>query len=92
MLITVRDLGAAVRQKRREAGLTQQTLADAAGVSRQWLSRIESGKNPSAELRKVLDLLGALGLAVDLVAVPKSDFEDEDPDEDPFAGLFEDRR
>jgi HTH-type transcriptional regulator/antitoxin HipB len=86
MLATVRDLGAAVRRARREAGLSQQTLADEAGVSRQWLSRFESGKNPSAELRKVLDLLGALGLDVQLVAAAKPETEDEDP----FASLFED--
>lgn len=84
MLTTVRDLGAAVRRTRREAGLSQQTLADKARVSRQWLSRFESGKNPSAELRKVLDLLGALGLAIDLVAAPRSETEDDDP----FASLF----
>lgn len=85
MLTTVRDLGAAVRSARRKAGLSQQALADDAGVSRQWLSRFESGKNPSAELRKVLDILTALGLAVELVAVSHP----ESAAEDPFASLFE---
>lgn len=83
----VRDLGAAGRRARREAGLSQQALADEAGVSRQWLSRFESGKNPSAELRKVLDVFGALGLAVELVVQPSLGTDDEDP----FAGLFGDR-
>ncbi|MFK5647988.1 helix-turn-helix domain-containing protein [Ornithinimicrobium sp. LYQ121] len=86
MLSTVRDLGAAVRRARREAGFSQQALADRAGVSRQWLSRMEAGKGPSAELGKVLDVLAALGLAVDLVAAPAPDAKDDDP----FAGLFED--
>ncbi|WP_134771955.1 helix-turn-helix transcriptional regulator [Ornithinimicrobium flavum] len=86
MLSTVRDLGAAVRRARRVAGLSQQALADRAGVSRQWLSRLESGKGPSAELGKALDVLAALGLAVDLVAAPRP----EALDDDPFAGLFED--
>lgn len=87
MLTTVRDLGAAVRRTRHERGLTQQTLAAEAGVSRQWLSRFESGKNPAAELRKVLDVFGALGLAVELIAAPRPETHDEDP----FAALFEDR-
>lgn len=87
MLTTVRDLGAAVRQARRDAGVTQQQLAVRAGVSRQWLSGIESGRNPSAELRKVLDVLAALGLALEAVPRPTPPAGDEDP----FAGLFEDR-
>lgn len=86
MLSTVRDLGAAVRRARRAAGLSQQALADRAGVSRQWLSRLESGKGPAAEMGKVLDVLAALGLAVDLVAAPRPEAQDDDP----FAGLFED--
>lgn len=86
MLRTVRDVGAAVRRARREAGLSQQALADRAGVSRQWLSRVEAGKGPSAEMGKVLDVLAALGLAVDLVTTPVA----EATDNDPFAGLFED--
>ncbi|WP_229665802.1 helix-turn-helix transcriptional regulator [Ornithinimicrobium pekingense] len=53
MLRTVRDVGAAVRRARREAGLSQHALADRAGVSRQWLSRVEAGKGPSAEIGKV---------------------------------------
>lgn len=88
MLTTVRDLGAAVRQRRREAGLTQAVVAQRAGVSRQWLSGFESGKNPAAELGKVLDLLAALHLRLDLTAAP--------PPEaglavDPFAGYFDER-
>ncbi|MFK5634280.1 helix-turn-helix domain-containing protein [Ornithinimicrobium sp. LYQ103] len=82
----MRDLGAAVRRARREAGLSQQALADRAGVSRQWLSRMEAGKGPSVELGKVLDVLAALGLAVDLGAAPAPGAKDDDP----FAGLFQD--
>jgi HTH-type transcriptional regulator/antitoxin HipB len=88
MLTTVRDLGAAVRHRRREAGLTQAMLADRAGVSRQWLSGFESGKNPAAELGKVLDLLTALDLALDLVSTPPPDPSEE---ADPFAGFFGER-
>lgn len=86
MLTTVRDLGAAVRDARRAVGLSQQALAECAAVSRQWLSRLETGSNPGAELRKVLDVLAALGLAVELVPVPEPAL-----DADPFADLFADR-
>lgn len=88
MLTTVRDLGAAVRHRRRAAGLTQAALADRAGVSRQWLSGFESGKSPGAELGKVLDVLAALHLALDLVAASPTD---ADAVTDPFAGFFEER-
>ena len=77
MLRTVRDLGAAVRRARRETGLSQQALADRAGVSRQWLSRVEAGKGPSAEMGKVLDVLAALGLSVDLVTTPVVEATDD---------------
>lgn len=85
MLTTVRDLGAALRDARRAAGLSQHELAARAGVSRQWLSRLETGSNPGAELRKVLDVLAALGLAVKLGPSPKPGF-----DADPFADMFGD--
>lgn len=71
MLATVRDLGAAVRDARRQAGLSQQAVADRAGVPRQWVSRLETGSNPGAELWKVLDLLAALNLTVSLEPVPQ---------------------
>ena len=83
MLTTVRDLGAAVRAARRDAGLSQQVLADRAGVPRQWLSRLETGSNPAAELRKLLDVLAALGLALKLGPAPEPSNE-----EDPFAAMF----
>ncbi len=86
MLATVRDLGAAVRAARQEAGLSQQDLADRAGVPRQWVSRLETGSNPGAELRKVLDVLAALGLTVTLVPSPEPSSWGEDPFADMFAG------
>jgi HTH-type transcriptional regulator/antitoxin HipB len=88
MLTTVRDLGAAVRHRRREAQLTQAMLAQRAGVSRQWLSGFESGKNPAVELGKVLDVLTALDLALELVSAPTTESE---ADADPFAAYFAER-
>ena len=83
MLTTVKDLGAAVREARRAGGLSQEALAQRAGVGRQWLSRLETGSNPGAELRMVLDVLAALDLAVKLGPSPRLSFET-----DPFADLF----
>jgi HTH-type transcriptional regulator/antitoxin HipB len=85
MLATVRDLGAAVRAARQHVGLSQQALADRAGVPRQWVSRLETGSNPGAELRKVLDVLAALGLTVTVVPSPGPSSLDEDPFADMFA-------
>lgn len=85
MLTTVRDLGAAVRAARRATGLSQETLSERAGVSRPWLSRLETGANPGAELRKVLDVLNVLGLAVTLGPSPDPVV---DEDADPFADMF----
>lgn len=44
--------------------MTQAQLADAAGVSRRWLSSLEAGKS-TAEIGLVLRTLDALGLSLD---------------------------
>lgn len=75
---TVRDLGALVARHRREQGLTQAALAERAGVSREWLGRLERG-SMRLEIGRVLMVLGALGLAlsaVPLPAEPESDLDD----------------
>lgn len=55
------DLGAAVQSRRLEAGLTQTDLASRAGVSRSYLSHLESGRS-SRLLNLLLDLLRLLDL------------------------------
>jgi HTH-type transcriptional regulator/antitoxin HipB len=60
---TTRDLGAAVRRRRRELGLNQADLAAHAGVSRPWISSLEGGKR-TAEVGLVLSVLSALELDV----------------------------
>lgn len=57
------DFGALVRRTRREAGLTQQALAERIGVSRFWLAAFERGKE-GVELGLVLRTLKALGITV----------------------------
>jgi transcriptional regulator with XRE-family HTH domain len=64
-------------------------LAHRAGVSRQWLSGFESGKNPAVELGKALDVLTALDLAVELVSAPPTE---TGAVVDPFAGFFAGRQ
>ena len=61
-IATPSDLGAAVRDARTGAQLTQAQLAEMAGVSREWLIGLERGARPRAELTKVLDVLAALDL------------------------------
>jgi HTH-type transcriptional regulator/antitoxin HipB len=59
------DIGAAIRKKRKEDGLT---LADAAGlcnVNYRFLSDLENGK-ATAQLGKVLQTLHALGIEIEL--------------------------
>ena len=62
MLIrTPADLGAAIRDRRRQLGLDQASLAKRIGVSRQWVVGIEQGRG-RAELGLVLRALNALGI------------------------------
>ena len=57
------DFGLMIRQARRARGMTQQQLARAAAVGRQWIVEIEAGK-PRAELGRVLQTLAALDLSL----------------------------
>lgn len=61
-----KGLGAFIYDVRTKSGLTQQELAEQAGVSRKWLIGIEQGERPRAELGKVLDLLRVLGIDLTL--------------------------
>ena len=60
-LRTASDIGAAIRERRRQLGRGQADLANDIGVSRQWLSGVENGR-PGAELGLVLRTLNILGL------------------------------
>jgi HTH-type transcriptional regulator / antitoxin HipB len=61
LLRTPADVGAAIRDRRRQLGLDQATLAKRIGVSRQWIVGIEHGR-VRAELGLVLRALDALGI------------------------------
>jgi HTH-type transcriptional regulator/antitoxin HipB len=60
---SAKDLGALIRERRRERGFSQQRLADAVGVSRQWVVEVERGK-ARAEIGLLLRVLNTLDLAV----------------------------
>ena len=60
---TARELGAVVRQARLDARMSQEGLAEKAGVSRPWLSELETGKR-TAEVGLVLRVLSAAGLTL----------------------------
>jgi len=64
---TARDVGEAIRLRRKDLGLTQRELAEKSGTGERFISEIERGKE-TAELGKVLDLLDALGLETRLAA------------------------
>jgi y4mF family transcriptional regulator len=60
---TPSDLGAAIRDRRRQLKLDQATLAKRIGVSRQWVIAIERGRS-RAELGLVLRALDELGIGL----------------------------
>jgi HTH-type transcriptional regulator/antitoxin HipB len=69
-LRNLKDLGAAIRQRRRQLGLDQKALATRVGVSRQWIVEVEHGK-PRAAVGLVLQTLEALGLHLGIDEAPK---------------------
>ena len=72
---TVAQLGAVVRRLRQDRDWSQSELAEAAGVSRVFVSQLENGK-ARAEVRLVLALLQALGARI--VVAPNEDHEEFD--------------
>lgn len=55
------DLGAEIKNRRKELGVTQSDLAEKTGLSASFISNIENGKD-TAEIGKVMLLLSVLGL------------------------------
>ena len=68
MIITdVRELGRAIRQRRKELGYTQAFLTEFSGLSVSFISDIERGKE-TAEIGKVLYLANLLGLDLSITS------------------------
>lgn len=62
-LKTPKEIGAALRARRKALGLTQAAAASRIGSTQRWVSQIENGKE-RAEIGAVLRLAEALELAV----------------------------
>ena len=56
-----------LREVREAIGMTQETLAEKSGVSRQTISALETGKAKSVMSSTMLSLAGALGTTVDAI-------------------------
>ena len=57
------DLGGVIRDHRTKLGLDQKTLAQKAGISRQWMVEIEKG-NPGASIGLILRTIRVLGVSL----------------------------
>ena len=64
-LYTAASVGPAIRHYREEAGLTQEQLADMAGLHRSYLSELEQGKE-TEQMRRILRVLKLLGIRATL--------------------------
>jgi len=78
---TPADLGAVIRDRRRQLGLDQAELAERIGVSRQWVVGIERGR-ARAELGLVLRTLDSLGVRLNSATLAGGHKGDMTPDID----------
>ena len=73
-LRTPPEVSRALKERRKELGMTQQEAARQAGVSPQWLSAFENGKG-SCGTHRMMRLLGVLGLSLALHERPVTDID-----------------
>jgi len=64
-IYTAASIGSAIRQYRKEAGLTQKELADRVGIEQSYLSRLEQGQE-TEQLRRIVAILKQLGVRATL--------------------------
>ena len=60
------ELGETIRRLRREAGLTQEEMAEKAGISRPTLSRLEQGRYANVSVRALFIILDILDYEIEL--------------------------
>ncbi len=58
----IKELGMAIRKKRKELKLTQQELAGVSGVGLRFVVELESGKKITLQIGKIEQVLKRLGL------------------------------
>lgn len=63
-IITAKDLGSIIKQKRKADGLTLEEAAAVCGVSYAFFSALENGKE-TVRLNKVLQVLACLGIELE---------------------------
>ncbi|HWD62427.1 MAG TPA: helix-turn-helix transcriptional regulator [Humibacter sp.] len=63
-MVTPTDIGNIIRDRRLDRGMTQSELADAVGMSRQWIVRFENGNADTATLDHLLRLAEVLELDI----------------------------
>jgi len=85
MARTPRELAFELRAQRERLGWTQAELATRAGVSREYVVRLESGKLKS-EVGLLMEVVDTLGFELSLVA--KDEPEPYDADESLFADIY----
>jgi transcriptional regulator with XRE-family HTH domain len=73
-LRTPPQVSRALKQRRKELGMTQEEAARQAGVSPQWLSGFENGKG-SCGTHRMMRLVGVLGLSLALHERPHTDID-----------------
>lgn len=61
-----------IRETRKAKGMTQEQLAQAAGISQNYLSQLESGTRTSTSLDTLKALAAALGITTDALLAEKA--------------------
>ncbi len=86
------DFGRRLRTLRRERGLSQEELANLAGLDRTYISSCEAGRR-NVTLRTITRLAAALGVDADVLIKPAAECVAEEPgdytagtDRDPASG------
>lgn len=62
ILKTIKDLGLAAKEARRQRNLTQKQLADKLGTNQEWISQFETGRLENPSLGTVLKAFAILGV------------------------------
>lgn len=74
---TAKQLGAAIRRRRRSLGLSQTALGERTHLRQATISALENGE-PGTQLRTMIDVMTALGLEVVVRGRSKSGADIED--------------
>lgn len=69
-ITTVNDFGNVIHELRTQRGWSQARLATEVGVSREWVSRVETGSRPDVETALLLRTLHTLGAVVTVSQAP----------------------